>query len=108
MSDLEQTGLELELARVRESWGPAVRYVQVKAGRICAIQPLMFTYAILADVNAWSYELRWCYSSLPKALAALDAWDAAEGTEPQGWHRAVDGSGRRRPDGDASREYVEH
>ena len=73
-------------------------------GRTAVLQRLLFTYALLADLNEWGYEDRWCYGSYAKAKAALDAWDG-EG-EPSGWHRHPD-TGRRRPDGDATREYVE-
>jgi hypothetical protein len=72
-------------------------------GRNAAITKLMYTCALIADVDMSGYEDRWCYETYDKAKAALDAWDG-EG-EPTGWHRHPD-TGRRRPDGDASREYV--
>jgi hypothetical protein len=37
----------------------------------------------------------------------LKAWAADGGKEPQGWIRHPS-TGRRRPGGDASREYVSH
>lgn len=58
----------------------------------CCIARFMFTYAILADLERWGYEDRWCYSSYAKAKAALDAWDGTG--EPEGWHRHPD-TGRR-------------
>lgn len=36
---------------------------------------------------------------------AFAQWDQAEDTEPAGWIRNLF-DGRRRPDGDASKEYV--
>lgn len=72
-------------------------------GRNAVIHRLMYTYALIADVSFSGYEDRWCYGSYATAKAALDAWDG-EG-EPSGWHRHPD-TGRRRPDGDEAREYV--
>lgn len=62
---------------------------------VCCVAKFMYTHAILAGLNAWGYEDRWCYGSYDKAKGALDAWDGADKTEPTGWHRHVD-SGRRR------------
>jgi hypothetical protein len=80
-------------------------YKQFPNGRNAAIMRLMFTHAIVSDLTRYSYEDRWCFASYEKAQAALAAWDGEEDAEPQGWHRHPD-SGRRRPDGDASKEYV--
>lgn len=97
--------LEQELTAVRTEWGPYVADLQFKAGRICAIQPLMYTYALLADLTPWGYEPngRWCYHSYAAARAALDAWSGEDGTEPSGWHRHPHSGRRRNPDGS---EYV--
>lgn len=97
--------LAQELAAVRANWEPYVTDLQVKAGRIVCIQKLMYTWALLADVNPHGHapDGRWCYSSYEKAKAALDAWSGAEGTEPSNWHRHVQSGRRRDPDG---REYV--
>lgn len=67
------------------------------------IANFIFTWAILADLHRGGYERRWCYESYADALAALQAWNG-DG-EPSGWHRDPY-TGRRRPHGDASREYV--
>jgi len=64
---------------------------------------LMFTWAILADLDEWGYEDRWCFSSLAGAQLALAAWDG--NGEPQGWHRHP-GTGRRREGGDPAQEIV--
>lgn len=97
--------LAQELAAVRANWEPYVTDLQVKAGRILAIQRLMYTWALLADLTPWGHERdgRWCYSSYDKARAALDAWNGEDGTEPDGWHRHVNSGRRRDPDGT---EYV--
>lgn len=46
----------------------------------------------------------YCYDSVVLAVAGALAWDGVG--EPEGWKRHI-GSGRRRPNGDPSREYVE-
>lgn len=96
--------LAQELEAVREAWGPFLIRLQTKAGRILGIQKLMYTYALLADITPSGYGDRWCYHGLETVLFHFEAWTGEEGTEPQGWHRAIDGTGRRRhADG---REYI--
>lgn len=77
----------------------------VGGGRWAAVCPLIYTHAIVTGRigDRTGYDDRWCFSSREQALAALDAWDGAG--EPMGWHRNP-ASGRRRPDGDPSMEYV--
>lgn len=69
------------------------------------IAPFLFTHAIIIGRmrDTGMYEDRWCYESYAKAKEALDAWDG-EG-EPDGWHRHPT-SGRRRENGDASKERI--
>jgi hypothetical protein len=73
--------------------------------RWAAVLPLMFTHAIVVGrlFDEVGYDNRWCYSTSEAAFKALDAWDG-EG-EPEGWHRHPT-SGRRRPEGDVTQEYV--
>ncbi len=83
---------------------------QIIGDQYVAIMPLLYTSAIIigrADDYMIGYEDRWCYAKNPEhARQALREWLARglEG-EPDGWHRHPD-SGRRRPDGDATKEYV--
>lgn len=76
-------------------------------GRFKAVIPFMYTHAIIwgymADAKE-SYEDRWCYRHQALAVAAADVW-AGPPDEPDGWHRHPR-SGRRRPDGDPTQEYV--
>lgn len=82
-------------------------YTRFSDGRDACIAPLMFTHAILAGLTEWGYEDRWCYHSIWDAMEAIAEWKARDGEgEPTGWHRHPD-TGRRRPDGDASKEYIE-
>lgn len=73
--------------------------------RYACIAPFLFTYGIILGTigDQYGYVDRWCFESYAKAKAALDAWDGTG--EPNGWHRHPD-SGRRRPDGDVAREYI--
>lgn len=80
-------------------------YHAYPSGRDACIAKFAFTAAILADITQDGYGDRWCYANIEQARAALEAWDGANDTEPQGWHRHPD-TGRRRPNGDASREYI--
>jgi hypothetical protein len=79
-------------------------------GRYAAINQFLFTFGIIVgDIgDNYGYRDRYCFERLEVALAALAEWSARsfEG-EPLGWHRHPD-SGRRRPDGDPSREYINH
>lgn len=74
-------------------------------GRRIAVLPLMYTAAVAighpAQLN-W-YDDRWCYHSVSAAWEAAMRWDGTG--EPDGWHRHPD-TGRRRPGGDPSKEYV--
>jgi hypothetical protein len=62
-----------------------------------AINQLAYTAAIIAGINPLGCEV---------AQLALQEWVQRGGKgEPEGWHRDPL-TGRRRPDGDKSREYV--
>lgn len=74
--------------------------------RIAWTDQLLFTCAIRVGViGGMGPEDGWCYRSEVAAMAALLAWNEAESEEPAGWHRHP-GTGRRRADGDPSREHV--
>lgn len=71
------------------------------------VMPFIFTSAIVTvpGGNPSFYFERWCYHDKPTATAAAQAWLRDGGTEPTGWHRHP-ATGRRRPDGDPTKEYV--
>lgn len=80
---------------------------QLVDGRFAYVFRFMFTVAILVTDERnirYGYSDRWCYESMTDAIAALEEWDGTT-AEPEGWHRHPD-SGRRRPNGDAAKEYV--
>lgn len=76
--------------------------------RWAALEQFLYSHAIIVGQigDRVGYSDRWCYRDRATALAALDAWDGRPGSEPDGWHRQP-GTGRRRPNGDAAREYIE-
>ncbi len=76
------------------------------------IMPMIYNCRIVTTrKDRDEYDRGWCYAGrdpLPAVLAAL-AWDPDTEDEPQGWiKQALPPTGRRRPDGDASLEYVYH
>jgi hypothetical protein len=60
---------------------------------------------LCADLNPEGYDDSWCYDTLDGAIAAMQAWDPEKQKEPDGWMRHIS-TARRRPGGDASREYI--
>lgn len=81
-------------------------YTVFPNGRDACITRMGFNYAILADLAEWGYGDRWCFEGRWLAEQAMAEWIGRDGEgEPEGWHRHVD-TGRRRPNGDASKEYI--
>jgi len=77
-------------------------------GKWCALSRFAYTCAILTGnmFDDYGYDDRWCFDTFSLALHGLAEWQKRgfDG-EPIGWHRHPD-SGRRRPDGDPSKEYI--
>lgn len=75
-------------------------------GRELTLYPMTFgkTRLCIGDAGAPTLDDFWCYEGA-KGLVGIAEWDGVGVDPPGGWHRHG-GSGRRRPDGDASREYV--
>lgn len=76
-------------------------------GRAVFLRPMLLGNLRLAigEVGALWYDDGWCYQAAQydEAWRAALGWDG-EG-EPEGWYRHPD-TGRRRPDGDPSKEVV--
>lgn len=75
-------------------------------GRYVAVVPYAYTWAVIVGCYRWAdagHDDRWCYKTRLAAAAAAHVWDGHG--EPVGWHRHPD-TGRRRPEGDPTREYV--
>lgn len=62
-----------------------LEYREFDNGRNAALCGLLYTWAILADLDEIGYGDRWCYETRADALRALNEW-GGEG-EPSGWHR---------------------
>lgn len=77
-----------------------------EAGIYTAVKRLLFHYTlILGQIgNRQTYDDRWCYQTEEAAVAAMEAWDATAGGEPENWHRHPT-SGRRRVEADPHAEY---
>lgn len=81
-----------------------LHYTEYPHGTNAALLPLLYTCALVTGLDTTGYRDRWCYQDAVSALAALAAWDGVG--EPMGWHRHP-ATGRRRPAGNAAREYIQ-
>lgn len=77
-------------------------------GRYAYVSRLIYHYTLKVGQigDEIGYDDRWCYQTLTLANAALKAWNPAIEKEPTGWHRSPH-TGRRRPDGNPAKEYIE-
>jgi hypothetical protein len=77
-------------------------------GTVIAVGPMSFSNGRLFwDINEAGYDDFYCYDSVDHARDSMMAFDPAVDAEPFGWHRHYR-SGRRRPDGDPTREFINH
>lgn len=72
---------------------------------LVAVAPMTFGRGRLVIGDRYGVDDAWCYETIALALAAFVTWDPDLAEEPKGWIRHPT-TGRRRPDGDATREYV--
>lgn len=93
---MEQADLERSIAhRVLEN------------GMELTVYPMLFTFRLcLGPAGAPTYDDAWCYHKADDAVRACEEWDGEGDDPPFGWHRHI-GTGRRRPDGDPSKEYIQ-
>lgn len=101
---------EIEYLRVLADENPNWTYCGMigDTGDFFAVNRFMYTAGIIRGPvrDRGNYEDRWCYEHTVLAIAAVEEWRGRGfADEPTGWHRHPI-SGRRRPEGDASREYV--
>lgn len=83
-----------------------VAWRALEDGEYLGVLPMTFGKGRLcAGLTHSGYEEGWCYESLLDAIAEMHRWTPGQEAEPSGWMRHPT-SGRRRPDGDASKEYV--
>jgi hypothetical protein len=81
----------------------AFERIPSRPGWYKALHPLLFHHMMIIGRidDVVGYEDRWCFQDFKCGLEAFNAWDGAEGTEPEGWHKHPH-SGRTRkkmPDG---------
>jgi hypothetical protein len=87
------------------------RYTRIEVdgrGHWIGIQRLMFHYTMHKGAigDDCGYDDRWCFQDQVIADYALTEWKARDFKgEPIGWHRHPR-TGRRRPGGDATQEYL--
>lgn len=75
--------------------------------RIIDIRPMhvgMVTLSIGPKGSSY-YTDSWDFETTVQAVTAAEVWDATPGTEPYGWYRHA-ATGRRRPGGLPSQEYI--
>lgn len=80
-------------------------------GTFVLAKPLMFHWTVIRGEigDLVTYFDRWCFADEDLALKALHSFpeEPADSFDPPGWHRHPN-SGRRRPGGDPTKEYVGH
>ena len=85
-----------------------VYYRPLISGKYIAVLPRLYNVIVLIgdQDDHMGYDTHWCYEDVAHAVVAAKAWDPAKDKEPCGWFRHA-ASGRRRPDGDPAKEYVQ-
>lgn len=78
---------------------------QLPDGRLIGVLRLIFHWTLHIDIHAMGYEDRYCYATRDQAVDAMTSWDGI-GDPGHGWHRHPT-SGRRRPEGNPEKEFVE-
>lgn len=82
----------------------AVLYRLTDDGREIAVVPQLFDWLLThGEFGDPGWDQAWRFATLQDAAAAFARWQ--DDVEPEGWTRHHP-SNRRRPDGDATREYV--
>lgn len=85
---------------------PLLRLYVEEDGRVVYVYPLLFGQASLGigDPAKDYMDDQWEYPDIESAVIAALFWEPAKSSEPEGWTRHP-ATGRRRPDGDKSREF---
>jgi hypothetical protein len=90
--------------------GSYVIVVPTGDGRWVGILPLMFHWTMHVGTmrDQAGHEDRFCYRTFQMTADALTEWASRDfqGDPEGGWHKAPY-SGRIRPDGDATKEYID-
>ncbi|WP_298151011.1 hypothetical protein [Flavobacterium sp.] len=100
-NDLEMPYSELELKR----WG-YTHWRCLLDGTVVAVAPMSISNGRLFwNVHQDGYEDFYCYDSVELAVTSMMEFDPTTQLEPLGWHRHGS-TGRRRPGGDMTKEYI--
>lgn len=91
--------------RELRSWG-YTHWRCLPDGMVLAVGPMSLSNGRLFwDVHQDGYEDFYCFDSVERAVQGMMNFNPLTEKEPEGWHRHAS-TGRRRPDGDASKEYI--
>lgn len=83
-----------------------IAWRQLDDGSWLGVAPMTFGKGrVCVDLDPFGYADGYCYTSQVEAINAMQAFDPVRDEEPDGWFRHPQ-SGRRRPDGDKSKEYL--
>lgn len=98
----------IELRRITYKSEDYVASKLLPENRFGGVMPLLWGYAnlVLGNVEECSQFIDvWQYATVDAAIVALALWYIEATPEPGGWvvHQS---SGRRRPNGDKTREYI--
>lgn len=84
----------------------AIAHKRWDDGMYAIAYPLLLHWTIIhGHEDDVGVEHRYCYRTGEAARDALLAWDYPNQPEPEGWDRNPE-TGRRRPDGDKTKEYI--
>ena len=60
-------------------------HIWVHHGKIMAIQPMLFTYALVVDLDKHGYDHRYCYHHYQDAVNGAANWIMSDDDEPSGY-----------------------
>lgn len=98
-----------EAERAHAEWSEALYVRHLPDGRYISIYPLLgnnWQLTISAAGNFIEHYDTWTYDNLESVIDQAKTWSGDNGTEPTGWIRHPH-SGRRRPDGNPAKEYLQ-
>ena len=75
-------------------------------GRVLYLQPMLagnLRISLSGDEHDFGFHSNYCFHDSLEAWRSAIGWDGQG--DPEGWVRHIE-TGRRRPDGDAEREYI--
>lgn len=75
-------------------------------GTVWAVAPMLNDNGrLFVDIHETGYDDFYCYDGLKRAIDCMMRFDPTREKEPDGWKRHFL-TGRRRPDGDGTKEFV--